>query len=166
MKHIIHSIKNGHLVFDILDDNDKLIVGGITQPYYRLAEDVDKYIEDYVYSEIEATMNTVVKNTRLIEASPILQAMEETKENTKFELVSYIKANPDVSFVDFLDYCEDHFGWQEAGLIMKMIYEYVTQAVYKNIISIPDNSSKEYYFEIIKAIIINNSTEELEEMLK
>lgn len=166
MKHILHTIKNGHILYDILDDDDNLIVGGISQPYSGAVENIDNYIVEHVYPSIETMLNPVESATKTIEASPILQAMEYTKESIKFNLVAYIKAYPDISLSDFLTYCESTFGWQEAGFIMKMIYEYVNQAAVKHIITLPEGASKENYFAIIKAIIVNNSVEELQEMLK
>jgi len=165
MKHKIHFIKNGHISYDILDDFDNLIVGGVSQPYSGTTETAGAYIIERVYPNIEAMLNPPVIETKTIEASPILQAMEETKESIKFDLIEYIKSNPEVTLTDFLSYCENKFGWQEAGFAMKMIYEYVNAAERHEMLSLMD-TSKEYYFDILKMIIIKNSLEALHEMLQ
>jgi hypothetical protein len=63
-----------------------------------------------------------------------------------------------------IDLTELNFGWENAGLVLKMLSEYVALAAKKGLVVLESNT-KDYYFAVLKQIIINSSDEQLREML-
>ena len=166
MKYKVHSIKNNHICCDILNDDDTLIMGGYMQCIETVPTDMDAFFTERIYPQITAMLAPGPEtDTILIEASPILQAMENTKESLKFDLIAYIKSHPAVTLTDFLAYCDQAFGWQEAGFVMKMMYEYINQAEKKGMVEL-SGTSKEYYFEVLRQIVLGSTDDELKERLK
>ena len=163
MKHIIHNTKNNILNCSIFEDNDDLIIGNYSCNLSKKITDIDSYIVNHIYP---AMIKEEESENQTIEASPILMAMETSKEALKFELISYIKANPEITLDGFLSYCAQTFGWQEAGFVLKMMYEYVNQAVKKKMIPDLESQTKDYYFAVLKQIIVNSTDDELKERLK
>jgi len=166
MKHTLHSISNGHILCDIFDDNDNLIIGNYMHNLPANFEEAqtESVFVDSIYPAIEYMINPVVSDKVQIEASPVLVAMESAKEQIKWALISYIKNNPEITLDDIIDYTELNFGWENAGLVLKMISEYVKLAEQKGILTLADNS-KEYFFAVIKSIILSSTDEQLQEML-
>jgi len=166
MKYKLHGIKSNHIFCDILDDAGKLILGNHMHCVSSTPVDMDLFFEERIFPEIAAMLTLAIEpETKSIEASPILQAMEDTKESIKFDLIAYIKANPTVELAAFLSYCDQAFGWQNSGYALKMIYEYVREAEKKKMVDLT-GSTKEYYFAVLKMIILNSTDDELKERLK
>ena len=167
MKHKFHTIKSGHIFCDIFDDQDNLIIGNYMSPVGSVPDDIDIYITTYIYPAIETMITPEPESeTVQIDASPILQAVETSKETIKWQAIQYIKTNPDVTLADFQDHIEQTYGWSEAGLIMKLLHEYVIQAEKKQMIPALDSNGKEYFFAVLKQIITNSTDEQLMEALK
>jgi len=166
MKHILHSILNGHILCDIFDDNDTLIIGSYMHniPANFEESQTESVFIDAIYPAIETMLNLVISDKVQIDASPVLVAMEDAKEQIKWALISYIKSNTETTLDSVIEYTELNYGWENAGLVMKMISEYVKLAEQKGLLTIAD-SSKEYYFAVIKSIILSSTNEQLQEML-
>lgn len=163
MKHTILSTANNILIADIFDDNDNLILGNLSCNISDAQKnDIDNFIVNNIYQQFEPQP---ISDKTMIEASPVLIAIEEAKETMKWDLIRYIKENPECFLEEVIDYTEFHYGWENSGLVMKMISEYIKLAEQKGLITL-SNNSKEYYFAVLKQIIIASTEEQLQEMLK
>lgn len=159
-------MRNNHIYCDIIDDDNNLILGGYMHSIEQEPADMAAFFAERIYPQITAMLTPEPKtDTVQIEASPILQAMEATKESLKFDLIAYIKLHPTITLSDFIAYCDQTFGWQEAGFVMKMMYEYINQAEKKGMVELP-GTSKEYYFEVLRQIVLGSTDDELKERLK
>lgn len=167
MKYKIHSISNSYIFCDISDDNDNLIIGNYMHQIPPNFDDsqIESVFIDSIYPAIkQMTAQPIVSDKINIDASPVLVAMENAKESMKWDLIQYLKVHPDANLPELLDYTESNYGWENSGLVLKMISEYVKLAEQKGLLTLAD-SSKEYYFAVIKSIILNSSDDQLQEML-
>ena len=166
MKRIIHKVSNGHITVSVYDDDNNLIIGNYMQSIPANA-DPEQFVVDRVYPIIETIITPEPEpETIQIDASPILQAVEIAKETIKWQAIQHIKTNPDVSLTDFTAHVDQTYGWSEAGLIMKLLHEYVIQAEKKQMIPALESNTKEYFFAVLKQIVINSTDEQLTEALK
>ena len=105
MKYILHSISNGHILCDIFDDNDNLIIGNYMHnvPANFDESQIQSIFTDSIYPAIELMINPIVSDKVQIEASPVLVAMESAKETI----------DPD----SVLDYAQDWSAWLDTDTI-------------------------------------------------
>lgn len=166
MKHIIHSIASRHLLCSVYNDDDTLIIGNhvVDIPADFDSISMDTFFTDKVYPSIESMLNPVVSDKTQIEASPVLIAMESAKELIKWDLIRQIKNNNEITLDELIAYTESTHGWENSGLVLKMLSEYILLAAQKELVELTDNS-KDYYFAVLKQIIINSSDEQLRAML-
>ena len=164
MNHTIHSINNHLIILDVFDDDGTLIIGNYSCNVPKDITDIEAFVVNTVYTSF-VLAEQQVSDKQMIEASPVLVAMETAKESMKWGLILKIKEIQEIALDSLIGYAEETYGWDNAGLIPKMIFEYVTLAGQKGFITI-EGSSKEYYFEVLKQIILNSTGDQLMEMLK
>ena len=164
MNHTIHSITNHLIILDIFDDDGTLIIGNYSCNIPNDITNIEAFVVDIIYPSF-VIAEQQVSDKQMIEASPILVAMETAKESMKWGLILKIKEVPEITLDSLIGYAEETYGWDNAGLIPKMIFEYVTLAGQKGFVTL-NGSTKGYYFEVLKQIILNSTDDQLMEMLK
>lgn len=167
MKYKIHRIANQHITCDITDDSGNLIIGNHMVMIDKIPDDMEQFFETVIYPQIEESLKPVAQpETVQLEASPILQEIELSKESLKFKLLQYIKDNPSISMTAFFTYCDSVYDWGDSGLIANMLKQYVNYAVKKGLIQPLKDITRATYFNTLKGIILNTDIETLKEMLK
>jgi len=171
MQHTFHrqvSLEgNFHLILDIKDDNDNVLLRNHYHDVGGVAIDppnINQYILDNVYPAVTAILATPEQTMKPGTISPIDAAIMEDKQAVKWVVIQFIRDNPTSVQSDLTTFIQTEYDWQFDHLVSRLLYDYWKNGYDQGYIVTEATTLDEAYIAL-RDFILSVTDEQLEGIL-